>query len=222
MDNAAWLAHSTQLHIQGHLVWEFLCKSSDLWSTTCSLVTSRAFSSSLNIVLNTLPHTTICFSGVRSHPLGASFAQEQSYSTCWTTLQLPWREDGTTIDIAALCPAFNPSSSHICPRTAGSVWTFPTACTASPKTHAVTEERLDNVIRNVFAIHIAECTIPFEAGIENAASWSPTMYAELVERCCHNSYQSTLATVKVNLRGLILFPTFNEFTELWMLTPKQE
>ena len=50
-----------------------------------------------------------------------------------------------------------------------------------PQNFAVTDKRPDIVVWNASSVHMVELTIPFETGIEDAASRKQSKYAELVE-----------------------------------------
>ena len=57
---------------------------------------------------------------------------------------------------------------------------------------------------------MVELTIPFETGIEDAASRKQTKYAELVESCRWNGFHATLTTVEVGSIGFIHVPGLTE------------
>ena len=60
-DNAARLAHSAGLTVQGQTVRDFQGRAADLWSTTVQSLPERAFKFALNAVTDTLPHNRNCF-----------------------------------------------------------------------------------------------------------------------------------------------------------------
>ena len=88
-DNAARLAHSAGLTVQGQTVRDFQGRAADLWSTTVQSLPERAFS--LPSMTDTLPHNR---SGRRCPPHSATAAKSKPYTTCSTTAQWPWRGDG--------------------------------------------------------------------------------------------------------------------------------
>ena len=68
---------------------------------------------------------------------------------------------------------------------------------------------------------MVELTIPYETGIEDAASRKRSKHTELVGRCTRNGFAATLTTVEVGSRGFIHAPSFNNYTRLWMPAQRQ-
>ena len=95
-----------------------------------------------------------------------------------------------------------------------SAWTSPAANTLFPRTLLSPDERPDIIVWNASSVHMVELTIPFETGIEDAASRKQTKYAELVESCRRNGFHATLTTVKVASRGFIHVPGFTELYKI--------
>ena len=60
-ENAAQLAHSARLEVQGQLVRDFPDKPADLWSSTVQSLPECAFKFALNAVTNTLLHNKNLF-----------------------------------------------------------------------------------------------------------------------------------------------------------------
>ena len=85
---------------------------------------------------------------------------------------------------------------------------------AFPQNIAVTDDRPDIVIWSNSSIQLVELIIPFETGMEEAASRKRSKYTELVGRCTRNGFAETLTTVEVGLRGFIHVPSFNQLYKI--------
>ena len=91
---------------------------------------------------------------------------------------------------------------------------FPSSPYTFHQNFAVTDERPDIVVWNASSVHMVELTIPFETGIEDAASRKQLKYAELVESCRWSGFQATLITVEVGSRGFIHVPGLTELYKI--------
>ena len=95
-DNAARLAHSASLTVQGQTVRDFQGRAADLWSTTVLSLPESTFKFALNAVTDTLPHYRNLFLWKKlSSPQCQLCHKEQTlhlmYSVCVLLLNIFWQ-----------------------------------------------------------------------------------------------------------------------------------
>ena len=214
-DNAARLAHSAGLTVQGQTVRDFQGRAADLWSTTVQSLPERAFKFALNAVTDTLPHNRNLFLWKKmSSPQCQLCSKEQTLhhvlNNCTVALEgrrYNDRHDSVLACIHSFLSAHLPQDSRITADLPNISFTFPQNIVA-------TDERPDIVVWSDSSIHMVELTIPFETGIEDAAQRKLAKYAELVKRCRRNGFAATLTTIEVGSRGFIHVPSFNQLYQM--------
>jgi hypothetical protein len=210
-DNAVRLAHSASLTVQGQTVRDFQGRAADLWSTTVLSLPESTFKFTLNAVTDTLPHNRNLFLWKKlSSPQCQLCHKEQTLhhvlNHCTVALEKRRyndRHDSVLGCIHSFLSSHLPKDSRIIVDLPNSHYTF-------PQNIAVTDDRPDIVIWSNSSIQLVELIIPFETGMEEAASRKRSKYTELVGRCTRNGFAATLITVEVGSRGFIHAPSFNQ------------
>ena len=161
----------------------------------------------LNAVTDTLPHNRNLFLWKKlSSPQCQLCNKEQTLhhvlNHCTVALekrQYNDRHDNILECIHSFLSSHLPKDSKITVDLPNSPYTF-------PQNIAVTDDRPDIVIWSNSSIYLVELTVPFETGIEDAASRKRSKCTELVGRCTRNGFAVTLTTVEVGSRGFIMRP----------------
>ena len=215
------LDHCRSLSVQGQTARHFQDRAAEVWAEVVMTLPDSTMRFALNAVTDTLPHNAnLHLWGKRPSSTCQLCPERQTLhhvlNHCSTALEKR-RYNQRHDDILASLYSF--VSRHLHPGESVTV-DLEDEEYCFPQDVAITDRRPDMVIWSDRSICLVELTIPFEAGMAEAAERKRAKYEELLGACAASQRTANLITIEVGSRGFINAPSLDELYR--HLTPSRK